>query len=621
MYTFLRRQLIVTVLLAAYVAAAATYLFPWLGLPLALAVLYGLAHRKHKLYAHGTARWAQPSDIPHMIGGGDGLIVGHIEGKTSTWAGITALFDRRLPAAAAVRRYLESCRRRAARNLVRLNTAVHTCVFAPTGVGKGVSCVIPHLLTNTLSCVVIDFKGELARTTADARRRMGHKCVLLDPYRVVTDTPDTFNPFDFIDPESELAIDDCRDIAEALVVRTGQEKEPFWNDAAETWLTAMSCLLVNLKPKVAANLAELKTLLSDTTLMQQSIVKMIESDAWGGVLSRLGHALTHSKDKELHSTLTSTNRHFRWVDSPAIAASTAKSSFDPAELLTGKMTIFLILSPERMRSQAGLLRLWVSSMFRAIIRGGLQETHKVNFILDEAASLGHMEAIDDAIDKYRGYGIRLFLYYQSLGQLKKCFPDDQGQTLLSNCTQVFFGVNDQSTTNYVSTRSGEQTIVVSSGGTSRGTSHSSSSDGKSGTNTSSSWNKSENWQQMGRKLLTSAKVCAISKRIAITFSPDAPPLWTTLIRYFEWDFKESRGIGLVKAVVDATCLFLAASMAAVLVTAALMSGFSEDTHVEANQGTYRASEVGRESRTRANLEGDRWSGVGRSQAHVRPRAN
>jgi type IV secretion system protein VirD4 len=258
------------------------------------------------------------------------------------------------------------------------------------------------------------------------------------------------------------------------------------------------------------------------------------------------------------------------------------------------MTIYLILPPDRMRAQSGLLRLWVSSMFRAVIRGGLHETHKINFILDEAASLGHMEAIDDAIDKYRGYGICLFLYYQSLGQLKKCFPDDQGQTLLSNTTRVFFGVNDQHTAEYVSNRLGEQTIVVSSGGTSSGTSHSSSDDGKAGRgSTSTSWNRSENWQQHGRKLLKPEEVTALSKRIAITFSPDAPPLWTTLIRYYEWDFKESRGIGPVKAVVDTTCLFLAAAMAAAFVTAALMVGFSEETSVEANQGIYRASEVGR----------------------------
>jgi type IV secretion system protein VirD4 len=592
MNKIMRHVLMATVLLAAYAAAAATYLFPWLGLPLALAVFHGLARKGRRLHAHGTARWGVASDIPHLIMGGDGLIVGHIEGKPAKINGVKALFDRGLSAWVAVRRFLESCQPRAARHLVRLNTSVHTCVFAPTGVGKGVSCVIPHLLTNTDSCVVVDFKGELAKITAEARRRMGHQVVLLDPYRRVTEEPDTFNPFDFIEAENELAIDDCRDIAEALVVRTGQEKDPFWNDAAETWLTAMSALLVNLKPQIAANLAELKTLVSDTTLMRQAIVKMIESDAWDGVLSRLGHTLTHSQDKELNSTLTSTNRHLRFVDSPAIAASTAASSFDPAGLLTGKMTIYLILPPDRMRAQAGLLRLWVGSMFRAVIRGGLREDRKVNFVLDEAASLGRMEAIDDAIDKYRGYGIRLFLYYQSLGQLKKCYPDDQGQTLLSNTTQVFFGVNDPQTAEYVSNRLGEQTIVVSSGGTSSGGSR--SSDSKSGSSSSgTSWNRSENWQQHARKLLKPEEVTATPKRIAITFSPDAPPLWTRLIRYYEWDFQESRGIGPVKAVVDTTCLFLLAAMAAAFVTAALIFDFSEQPHVQADQGIDRAGQVGR----------------------------
>jgi len=500
---------------------------------------------------------------------------------------------------------------------------VHTAVFAPAGAGKSTGLVAPFLLTNRDSCVVVDLKGELAKITADARRRMGHKVVLLDPYRQVTQKPDTFNPFEFIDPESDEAIDDCRDIAEALVVRTGQEKEPHWNDMSEMSLTANAALLVSMKPDVAANLEELKRLVSDTALMEQAIVKMIESDAWGGVLSRLGHTLTHCKDKELNSMLTTTNRHLRFVDSPAISASTARSSFDPSDLVRNKMTIYLILPPDRMRGQSGLLRLWVSSMFRAIIRGGLQEAHKINFILDEAASLGHMEAIDDAIDKYRGYGIRLCLYYQSLGQLKKCYPDDQGQTLLSNTTQVFFGVNDQQTAEYVSNRLGEHTIVVSSGGTSSGTSHSSSSDGKGGTGGSSttSWNRSENWQQHGRKLLKPEEVTSLSKRTAITLSPDAPPLWTTLIRYYEWDFKESRGIGPVKAVVDATCLFLLAAMASVFVTAAFVFDFSEETYVEANQGIYRASEVGRDSWPRANLEGGRWPNVGRRKAHVRPRAN
>ena len=120
----------------------------------------------------------------------------------------------------------------------------------------------------------------------------------------------------------------------------------------------------------------------------------------------------------------------------------------------------------------------------------------VNFILDEAASLGRMECIDDAIDKYRGFGVRLNLYYQSPAQLKKCFPDGQDQTVLANSTQVFFAINDESA-DYVSRRLGEETIVVESGGS--GTSYTESLSGPSSSSRSTS--TSRNWNEMGRKLL------------------------------------------------------------------------------------------------------------------------
>src|SRR5437773_1867600 len=89
------------------------------------------------------------------------------------------------------------------------------------------------------------------------------------------------------------------------------------------------------------------------------------------------------------------------------------------------------------RVLTNLNRMWIGSLLRAVVRGGLQEQNKVHFVLDEAASLGHMEALDDAVDKYRGYGVRLQFYYQSLGQLKSCWPTDQGQTMLSNVSQLY----------------------------------------------------------------------------------------------------------------------------------------------------------------------------------------
>ena len=81
-----------------------------------------------------------------------------------------------------------------------------------------------------------------------------------------------------------------------------------------------------------------------------------------------------------------------------------------------------------MRAQLALLRLWISSLLRAVVKGGLQEKTKVHFVLDEAASLGHMDALDDAVDKFRGYGVRLQFYFQSLGQLAKL--GKEGQALM-----------------------------------------------------------------------------------------------------------------------------------------------------------------------------------------------
>jgi type IV secretion system protein VirD4 len=192
----------------------------------------------------------------------------------------------------------------------------------------------------------------------------------------------------------------------------------------------------------------------------------------------------------------------------------------------------------------------------------------VTFVLDEAASLGRMDALDDAVDKYRGYGVRLQFYYQSVSQLKKCFPEGQEQTLLSNVSQIYFGTNDLPTAEYVSNRLGEQTIVVTSGGTSTGVSYQSSS--KNEGSTTKSRNANDNWAQLGRKLLKPEEVLALDERIAITFTPGVPPIWTTLVRYYEepligggrhWErFKAAVGMLFKSAALLAVVCVLIASL-------------------------------------------------------------
>ena len=456
--------------------------------------------------------------------------------------------------------------------LIRLPKVIHAAIFAPTGGGKGASFAIPHLLSCPDSMVVVDFKGENYRATAEARRKMGHEIVALDPFHVVTENPGTFNPLDFISADSFIALDECRDLANALVARTGNEKDPHWCDAAEMYIGGIASFIVEHAPPDDRSLQTCRGILADPEELEAAVQVMRQSEAWQGMLARLGSQLTNFRDKELSSTLTTTGRFLRFLDTLAIAESTKKSSFDPADLLTGKLTVYLVLPPEHMRAQSPLLRMWIGSLLRAVVRGGLRERNPVHFVIDEAASLGHMDCLDDAVDKYRGYMVRLLLFYQSTGQLKKSWPEGGDQTLLSNCSTVFFAVNDYPTAEYVSNRLGEKTIVVESGGTSSGRSRSTPDYGAA--SASLSRNSNDNWSQMARRILKPEEILGLDERQAITFTPGVPPILTTLTRYYE--NKESRWKWLAQVKMFFNCLGL--FIAALIVVLALL-GINIHQHV------------------------------------------
>ena len=307
-----------------------------------------------------------------MIGGDKGLTIGRIDApKPSIFQVAPALFNRRIGSKAACDWFLRCMYFSKRGQQVRLSKAVHTAIFAPTGAGKGAGIIVPHLFDNPEPIVCIDLKGELASITASYReKQFGHRIVLLDPYRVVTQKPDTMNSLEFIERDSPDIIDACRDIGEMLVVRTGNEPEPHWNDGAESIIAGITAEVVDQGVPGFCSLQAVADIVSDPEKFQHVVGLTRRSSK--EMLARMGGQLAHFKDKELASMLTSANRHLRFLNTPVIAESTSLSSFDPSELRDGKMTVYLILPPEHMRAQMGLLRLWIGTLMRAVIRGGLQ---------------------------------------------------------------------------------------------------------------------------------------------------------------------------------------------------------------------------------------------------------
>ena len=361
-------------MLVLYIASGSWW--PWAFLLLASGLLKN-SRQGNNWWAHGVAAWANHETLLRagMIGGDKGLSVGKlIDSAPRRWlSGIAGLINHQMSHWQACYRFIILLRQFGSKAVgtetVRLSKAIHTAAIAPSGAGKGVSIVVPRLMEMDESVICIEYKGELAKLTAKMReKQFRHRVVLIDPYRVVTKSPDTFNPVDFIGRGSAHALDNCRDLADQLVIRTGEERETHWNDSAEMWITAALLAVVERSPSNHRSLQAVRDVLSDPRKLPE-LLKILEG--MDGMARRLGSQLRHFQDKELSSVLTTANRHLRFLDTPAIEESTSTSSFDPRKLRDGKMSVFCILPPEHM--QPSLIRMWMGSLMMAVVRGGLED--------------------------------------------------------------------------------------------------------------------------------------------------------------------------------------------------------------------------------------------------------
>ena len=104
---------------------------------------------------------------------------------------------------------------------------------ASTGTGKTSSAAIPNALMHEGQAIILDIKGEIYRATARRRRELGQAVHVLD----LRDghASDSLNPLDLAMLTGSEPAAVARSLAADLVARTGNERENFWNDWAETF--------------------------------------------------------------------------------------------------------------------------------------------------------------------------------------------------------------------------------------------------------------------------------------------------------------------------------------------------------------------------------------------------
>jgi type IV secretion system protein VirD4 len=345
--------------------------------------------------------------------------------------------------------------------LLRYDGDAHLLTLAPTGAGKGVSCVIPTLLSYSGSILVIDPKGENYAVTAAYRRSIGHDVVALDPFGLVGGTGQ-FNPMAAIDPWQTASIDDAAALAEILVVRDPRVSgdSVFWSEEAKALISGLILF--------AAASGEPHTL--DTAWQYLSLAPRDLTKLWNqmaactaadGAVKVTADRVRQKGDRIRSAILAETQSHLHFLDSGQLAHVMARSSFSFSDLKNGRTTVYVVVPPNRLDVCRRWLRLMVASAIDALIRTPGRPRERVLFLLDEFPALGYMPPLERAISLVRGYRGTCWLLAQDLSQLRALYPVTWSSIIANAGAVQAFGTNDIETATYISQMLGDSTVRVS----------------------------------------------------------------------------------------------------------------------------------------------------------------
>jgi type IV secretion system protein VirD4 len=527
-------------LLAGAVVLYAGLLGPW-GYAAALALLSAVLAPpvRRRLTVLGSAHFAEPEEIPDLLDAPRGVPVGLLAtGRPSLAAALCLAVNPFAGPEAACRAIVNALSPRPRQPVVRL-PGPHCLVVGPPGSGKSQGVVIQHILAlaasgseDSLFC--LDIKAELIRACHAALEAAGYAVYVVDPHKLYTDTPHTFDPVRLLTPGDPQVIGQAKQIAADAVPTEPHEQQPHWPDTARDNLTMSIVYVTEFGGDRRGMQTAIGTVMNRAYRDRAIEVMRAAGDRQAGLLPGIADKVSHAQGDELASVMSTLGTRLSAFSDPAVAAGMASSMFDPKVLKRQKSAVFFVAPPTALKVEKGLWRCYLGATIRAILDDGLGG-RTVWGVVDEAATLAQMDAVDLAVSAGRGFGVNMILCYQSLAQMEVCYPHNQHLAVLAQCGQVYTGIADVATGRHVSDTLGPATVVVDSGGESDGTSttspHITTTQNSGSTTTSSTVNR--NWALQSRPLAHPNEILTLPRGVAISVTPGRPPILSTLVYAFD----------------------------------------------------------------------------------------
>jgi type IV secretion system protein VirD4 len=446
----------------------------------------------------------------------------------------------------------------------------HLLTVAPTRSGKGVSSIIPNLVTYPGSAFVIDPKGENALISA-ARRGggdadkgiagLGQDVFLLDPWDIAASKLGApraaFNPMDWIKADDPDAGENAFLLADALVLSESKDEGRFWDEEAKALLTGIILYVgIAAEEEGSRTLGRVRDILNLDDEEFKALLGRMYNHTHPIVVSTA--ARQASKDTKLFSSVLATaqsNTHF--LDSPRIRESLARSDFRFEDLKTKPTSIYLILPADRLKTFDRWLRLLIQQAITVNARNiEVKPARPILFLLDEMPTLGRLPALEQAFGLMAGFGMQLWGIVQDLSQLARVYGEQGWQTFISNSGVIqYFGSRDKMTAEYFSSLCGVTTVEIHNFSWAVGKALSFASSVASGasggsstssTTNSSSWTRTNGVSEAQRQLAYPDELMVLKGDQQIVFVENLDPIPARKVLWYEHPALRRLGINLHK---------------------------------------------------------------------------
>ena len=325
------------------------------------------------------------------------------------------------------------------------------------------------------SLFVIDPKGQAAAVLGPWLAENGVEVCLFNPFNILPECFEslqavTYNPMSVV-RESPFPATYCDKIGDGVFPVSDHDKDPHFPESGQQLGTGLMLALACHGSAEENNLAVVRDLIcgSDEVLFgfcrrcventdNAFVRQKLSSFSWDGTDEGLKQL---KENKEIRSVISSARIQSKFIGNEVMSAALrGEGSFRFKSLREKRRAVFCILPLSVMDVCSRWFRLMFASAMAELLDEASLGQLPVLCVLDEAAQLGRLTVLENAIAMARGFGVQFLSLFTDIPQMERIYTGGAYRSFMANCgVQVFLAGNDPKTCSEISTMCGTTEVI------------------------------------------------------------------------------------------------------------------------------------------------------------------